>query len=52
MMTSDYRGILFNFGNAYWAENRDLIPAVCYAMTDRRSSTPYCWGGVWWLTAL
>ncbi len=22
MMTTDYRGILFNFGNAYWAENR------------------------------
>lgn len=36
MMTSDYRGILFNFGNAYWAENRDLIPAVCYAI-DRQA---------------
>ncbi len=32
MTTSDYRGILFNFANDYWAENRDLIPAVCYAI--------------------
>ena len=29
MKTSDYRGILFNFQNPYWTENRDLIPAVC-----------------------
>ena len=36
METSDYRGILFNFHNAYWAENRDIIPAVCYAI-DRES---------------
>ena len=36
MKTSDYRGILFNFWNEYWQENRDLIPAVCYAM-DRES---------------
>ena len=32
MMTSDYRGILFNFRNEYWTENRDIIPAVCYAL--------------------
>ncbi len=36
MKTSDYRGILFNFGHAYWKENRDLIPAVCCAI-DRQS---------------
>lgn len=36
MKTSDYRGILFNFGNEYWQKNRDLIPAVCYAM-DRQA---------------
>lgn len=36
MKTSDYRGILFNFRNAYWTKNRDLIPAVCYAI-DRQS---------------
>ena len=36
MKTSDYRGILFNFWNKYWQENKDLIPAVCYAM-DRES---------------
>ena len=32
MKTSDYRGIMFNFQNEYWVENRDLIPAVCYAL--------------------
>ena len=32
MKTSDYRGILFNFGNEYWTENRNLIPAICYAI--------------------
>lgn len=32
METADYRGILFNFANEYWQKNRDLIPAVCYAM--------------------
>lgn len=36
MRTSDYRGILFNFWNEYWQENRDLIPAVCYAI-DREA---------------
>lgn len=36
MKTSDYRGILFNFGHEYWVENRDLIPAVCCAI-DRQS---------------
>lgn len=36
MQTSDYRGILFNFWNAYWQQNRDLIPAVCYAI-DRQA---------------
>ena len=36
MKTSDYRGILFNFHNPYWTENRDLIPAVCCAI-DRQA---------------
>ncbi len=36
MQTSDYRGILFNFHNAFWTENRDIIPAVCYAI-DRQA---------------
>ncbi len=36
METSDYRGILFNFSNPYWTENRDLIPAICCAI-DRQA---------------
>ncbi len=36
MTTADYRGILFNFRNDYWTENRDLIPAVCCAI-DREA---------------
>jgi len=36
MKTSDYRGILFNFWNEYWQQNRDIIPAVCYAI-DREA---------------
>lgn len=36
MMTSDYRGILFNFRNPYWTANRDIIPAVCCAL-DRQA---------------
>ena len=36
MATSDYRGILFNFRNPYWTDNRDLIPAVCCAL-DRQA---------------
>ena len=36
METADYRGVLFNFQNEYWQENRDLIPAVCYAI-DRQA---------------
>lgn len=36
MKTSDYRGILFNFANEYWQNNRDLIPAVCYGI-DREA---------------
>ena len=36
MQTSDYRGILFNFWNEYWTENRDIIPAICYAI-DREA---------------
>lgn len=36
MKTSDYRGILFNFWNEYWQNNRDIIPAVCYGI-DRQA---------------
>ncbi|MGN0308090.1 MAG: ABC transporter substrate-binding protein [Lachnospiraceae bacterium] len=36
MITSDYRGIMFNFGNEYWQENRDIIPAVCFSI-DRQA---------------
>ena len=36
MTTADYRGILFNFQNPYWTENRDLIPAICCAI-DRQA---------------
>lgn len=36
MTTSDYRGIMFNFYNDYWTENRDIIPAVCCAL-DRQA---------------
>ena len=36
MKTSDYRGILFNFANEYWTENKDIIPAVCYGL-DREA---------------
>ena len=36
MTTADYRGILFNYANDYWTKNRDLIPAICYAI-DRQA---------------
>ena len=36
MNTSDYRGILYNFGNEYWQENADLIPAINYCI-DRQA---------------
>ena len=36
MKTSDYRGILFNFWNEYWTENKDIIPAICYGI-DRQA---------------
>ena len=36
MKTSDYRGILFNFHHPFWQKNRDIIPAVCYAI-DRQA---------------
>ena len=40
MTTADYRGILFNFWNDYWTENRDLIPAICYGI-DRQALPPF-----------
>ncbi len=36
MTTSDYRGILYNFHNAYWQQNADLIPAINCAI-DRQA---------------
>lgn len=36
MKTADYRGIMFNFQNPYWTENKDIIPAVCYGL-DRQA---------------
>ncbi len=36
MDTSDYRGVLFNFNNAYWQKMRDIIPAICYGL-DRQA---------------
>ncbi len=36
MKTSDYRGILFNFWNEYWTANKDIIPAICFAL-DRQA---------------
>lgn len=36
MNTSDYRGILYNFGNEYWQKNGDLIPAFNYAIDRER----------------
>ena len=36
MKTADYRGILYNFANEYWQENKDLIPAINYAI-DRQA---------------
>lgn len=36
MLTSDYRGILFNFQHAFWNNNRDIIPAICFAI-DRQA---------------
>ena len=41
MKTSDYRGILFNFANEYWTENKDIIPAVCYGL-DREAIFSLC----------
>ena len=36
MKTSDYRGIMYNFNNEYWTENKDIIPAINYAI-DREA---------------
>ena len=36
MKTADYRAILFNFAHPYWQRNRDLIPAISYAI-DRQA---------------
>lgn len=32
MKTADYRGILYNFNNPYWHQNKDIIPAISYAI--------------------
>ena len=36
MKTSDYRGILYNFNHDYWTANKDIIPAINYAI-DRQA---------------
>ena len=36
MNTADYRALLFNFSHPYWLRNRDLIPAIAYAI-DRQA---------------
>ncbi len=36
MKTSDYRGIMYNFNNEYWTKNKDIIPAINYAI-DREA---------------
>lgn len=36
MTTADYRGIMYNFANDYWKENKDIIPAISYAI-DRQA---------------
>lgn len=36
MLTSDYRGILYNFNHSYWSANKDIIPAINYAI-DRKA---------------
>ena len=36
MKSTDYRAILFNFTHPYWRRNRDLIPAIAYAI-DRQA---------------
>lgn len=35
MLTADYRGIMFNFNNPFWQKNKDLIPAMCYAINRK-----------------
>ena len=43
MKTSDYRGILFNFANEYWTENKDIIPAsMLRSLTGRQSFSQFC----------
>lgn len=36
LKTSDYRGIMYNFGNPKWSRDKDLIPAFCCAI-DRKA---------------
>ena len=36
MNTADYRGIMYNFNNEFWKENKELIPALSYAI-DREA---------------
>ena len=44
MKTSDYRGILFNYANSYWTENKDIIPAICYALDRQAILDTVCLG--------
>lgn len=36
MKTSDYRGIMYNFNNPLWQENKNIIPAINYGI-DREA---------------
>ena len=36
MKTADYRGIMYNFNNSFWKKNKDVIPAINYAV-DREA---------------
>ena len=38
MKTADYRGILFNFNNPFWQENRDIIPAERYEYSPEKAA--------------
>lgn len=35
MKTSDYRGIMYNFNHEYWKKNKDIIPAINYAINKK-----------------
>ena len=44
MITSDYRGILYNFWNPFWQENADIIPAISFAIDKQAILDAVCLG--------